>query len=61
MDVEATRAIRQAELRASQTVLDRTEKRFGIKPDWLAADIHHKQPGVRGEIEFILRLFNAAA
>nr|WP_264479460.1 transposase [Roseobacter sp. H9] len=23
--------------------------------------IHHKQPGVRGEIEFLLRLFNAAA
>lgn len=38
MDVEATRAIRQAEVGASRTMLDRTEKRFGIKPDWLAAD-----------------------
>lgn len=38
MDVEATRAIRQAEVGASQTMLDRTEKRFGIKPDWIAAD-----------------------
>lgn len=38
MDVEATRAIRQAEVGASQTMLDRTEQRFGIRPDWLAAD-----------------------
>ena len=38
MDVEATRAIRQAEVGASQTMLDRTEERFGIKPDWIAAD-----------------------
>ncbi|MEP0940596.1 MAG: IS1182 family transposase [Rhizobiaceae bacterium] len=38
MDVEATRAIRQAEVGASQTMLDRTEHRFGIRPDWLAAD-----------------------
>ena len=38
MDVEATRAIRQAEVGASQTMLDRTERRFGIKPDWIAAD-----------------------
>ncbi|OIQ28402.1 MAG: hypothetical protein BM562_12875 [Alphaproteobacteria bacterium MedPE-SWcel] len=33
-----TRAIRQAEVGASRTMLDRTEKRFGIRPDWLAAD-----------------------
>ncbi|WP_417711134.1 transposase [Roseibium aggregatum] len=38
MDVEATRAIRQAEVGASKTMLGRTEKRFGIKPDWIAAD-----------------------
>lgn len=38
MGVEATRAIRQAEVGASQTMLDRTEKRFGVRPDWLAAD-----------------------
>lgn len=38
MDVEATRAIRQAEVGASQTMLDRTERRFGIKPHWIAAD-----------------------
>lgn len=38
MDVEATRAIRQAEVGASRTMLERTEKRFGLKPDWIAAD-----------------------
>lgn len=38
MDVKATRAIRQAEVGASQKMLDRTEKRFGIKPDGIAAD-----------------------
>jgi len=38
MDVEATRAIRQAEVGASQTMLDRTQKRFGIKPVWIAGD-----------------------
>ena len=38
MDVEASRAIRQAEVRASKTMIERTEKRFGIKPEWLAAD-----------------------
>lgn len=38
MDVEATRAIRQAEVGASRTMLDRTEMRFGIRPDWIAAD-----------------------
>ena len=38
MDVEGTRAIRQAEVGASQRMIDRTEKRFGIRPDWLAAD-----------------------
>lgn len=38
MDVEATRAIRQAEVGASRTMIDRTEQRFGIRPEWLAAD-----------------------
>jgi hypothetical protein len=38
MDVEASRAIRQAEVGASQTMIERTEACFGIKPDWLAAD-----------------------
>jgi transposase len=38
MDVEASRAIRQAEVGASQTMIERTEASFGIKPEWLVAD-----------------------
>lgn len=38
MDVEASRAIRQAEVGALQTMIERTEATFGIKPDWLVAD-----------------------
>jgi hypothetical protein len=32
MDVEASRAIRQAEVGAARTMIDRTEGRFGLKP-----------------------------
>lgn len=38
VDVEATRSIRQAEVGAAQTMIDRTEERFSIRPDWLVAD-----------------------
>src|SRR6201988_3669295 len=38
MDVEASRAIRQAEVGAAKTMIARTEERFGIKPERLAAD-----------------------
>ena len=38
MDVKASRAIRQAEVGASQTMIERTEACFGVKPEWLAAD-----------------------
>src|SRR3974390_854823 len=38
MDVEASRAIRQAEVSAATTMVERTEERFDIKPKWLAAD-----------------------
>jgi len=38
MDVEASRAIRQAEVGAAKTMVERTEERFDIKPKWLAAD-----------------------
>jgi transposase len=38
VDVEASRAVRQAEVSAARTMLDRTEDRFGLKPDRLAAD-----------------------
>src|SRR6195256_6092955 len=38
MDVEASRAIRQAEVGAAKTMIDRTEERFGLKPERLAAE-----------------------
>jgi transposase len=38
LGVKASRAIRQAEVGASQTMIERTEERFGLKPKWLAAD-----------------------
>ena len=38
VDVEASRAIRQAEVGAARTMIERTEKRFGLKPERLAAD-----------------------
>jgi transposase len=38
MDVEASRAIRQAEVGAAKTMIKRTEVRFDIKPERLAAD-----------------------
>ncbi len=38
MDVEASRAIRQAEVGAAKTMVERTEERFDIKPKRLAAD-----------------------
>jgi len=38
LDVEASRAIRQAEVGASRTMLDRTAKRFGLTPQSLVAD-----------------------
>src|ERR1700755_802019 len=36
--VEAPRAIRQAEVGAARTMIERTEERFGLKPERLAAD-----------------------
>ena len=38
MDVEASRAIRQAEVGAAKTMIERTEECFDIKPERLAAD-----------------------
>lgn len=38
MDVEASRAIRQAEIGAAKTMIERTEQRFAMKPEWLAGD-----------------------
>lgn len=38
VDVEATRAIRQAEVGAAKTMIERTQERFDLKPAYLAAD-----------------------
>jgi len=38
VDVEASRAIRQAEVGAARTMIERTEDRFGLYPARLAAD-----------------------
>jgi transposase len=38
VDVEASRAVRQAEVGAASTMLERTTERFGLKPERLAAD-----------------------
>jgi transposase len=38
VDVEASRAIRQAEVGAARTMLDRTQEHFGLYPERLAAD-----------------------
>lgn len=38
VDVEASRAIRQAEVGAAKTMIERTEQRFDLKPVYLAAD-----------------------
>jgi transposase len=38
VDVEATRAIRQAEVGAARTMIERTMDRFGLYPESLAAD-----------------------
>ena len=38
VDVEASRAVRQAEVGAARAMIERTEKRFGLKPQRLAGD-----------------------
>lgn len=38
LDVEATRSIRQAEVRSTRVMIDRLKDTHGLKPDWLIAD-----------------------
>lgn len=38
VDVDACRTNKTAEVGAMRKMLDRTEERFGMKPDWIAAD-----------------------
>src|ERR1700716_2893207 len=44
VDVEASRAIRQAEAGAAKTMISRTEERFGLKAERLAADTGFGSP-----------------
>lgn len=44
VDVEASRAIRQAEVGSARTMLDRTQERFGLWPARLAADSAYARP-----------------
>jgi transposase len=46
MDVEASRAIRQAEVGAARTMIDRTENRFGLRPERLAGDTAYGSAGM---------------
>ena len=48
VDVEATRAIRQAEVGAARTMIERTEERLGLCPERLAADSATAQPRCSG-------------
>ena len=41
VDVEASRSVKTAEVGASRRMIDRTNERFGLKPDWVAADTAH--------------------
>jgi len=47
VDVEATQAYRKSEVNAAQTMIDRTEERFGLKPNRLLGD------GAYGSAEFL--------
>jgi transposase len=38
VDVDASRSNRTAEVGAMRKMIDRAEERFGLKPDWIAAD-----------------------
>ena len=38
VDVDASRSNKTAEIGAMRKMIDRTEERFGLKPDWMAAD-----------------------
>ena len=49
MDVEASRAIRQAEVRELKTMIERTEQRFDIKPEWLVADTAYGSGAIRSK------------
>ena len=47
VDVEASRSIRQAEVGAAKTMIERTEERFGLKPERLVGDTAYGAGGKR--------------
>jgi len=44
MDVDARRSNKTGEVGAMRKMLDRTEERFGLKPDWIVADTAYAPP-----------------
>src|SRR3981081_385640 len=50
VDVEASRSIRQAEVGAAGTMIERTEDRFGLKPERRAADTAYGSGLCGGEV-----------
>jgi len=48
MDVEAATAIRQAEVGAAKTMLDRTAEQFNVAPSRLVADAGYGSAGTTG-------------
>jgi hypothetical protein len=46
VDVAASRAVRQAEVGAAKTMIDRTEQRFGLKRKQLAGDTKRLWSGI---------------
>jgi hypothetical protein len=58
VDVEASRAVRQAEVGASRTMIARTEQRFGVRSKWLAADTAY---GVDENLRWLVDLLLRAA
>jgi hypothetical protein len=57
MDVEASRAIRQAEVSAARTMIERTEQRFDIKPERLAGDTAY---GAGANLDWLVNEANIA-
>jgi len=44
VDVDATRSNKAAEVGAMRKMLDGTQERFGVKPDWIAAETAYGSP-----------------
>jgi IS5 family transposase len=52
VDVEASRAIRQAEVGAARTMIERPEERFGLYPERLAADSAYGSAEMLGRLVY---------